>query len=249
MSMVDKTGQENLQIGEDFSNQTVIADYILKNSLIACKLVLIAICVLFATACASQLSETLPTETPPPVGQAPVEKSYSPRPTETPIPASARTIKSTPTSIDCTYDLTFVAAVQLESGVLISFDAPEKIPYIDMNSIYEVDMGDNVAVYVNSKEATGYKTGLYNPDRPDRLFILFSEFRPFDEIQIKFLESEKLHCSTPKVLKDIDPYHTPEVPRSEDPMCVPDEEETLIPIDPPPVPMPPDSPSEVFYQE
>ena len=115
-----------------------------------------------------------------------------------------------PKHLECTYDLEYVAAVHLQNEVLISFDAPFDIPHESIDSTYNIDLGENLTVYVNSTEATNYKAGLYAPKQPGRLFILLQDFRRGDNIQVQIETDGVLYCSPAEMVIDyIDPYVKP----------------------------------------
>ncbi len=127
----------------------------------------------------------------------------------TSVPTATVVLINIPVPVECTFDVDFVVARQLKNEVVLSFDMPFDIPNENMDHNRNIDLGDKLTVQVNDGVATGYRTGLYDVSRPDRLFILLPEFHRNDTIQVQLWDDKALHCS-PIVLVDwIDPYVEP----------------------------------------
>jgi hypothetical protein len=194
---------------------------LLKAALIAGgTVVLAASTLIFVTSRSPRLLPAPPaSEVPVSVIQTPLEVPATAASTETLEPTAIAVTEVTPQPLECTGDLDFVSAVALQYEVSICFDAPFAIPYESMDSIYNVDLGKKLTVYVNSNEISGYQTGLYAPNQPNRLFILIPEFHQYDTIQVHLMNADTLYCSQIVSVDWIDPYIPPTATKPPKPVC------------------------------
>lgn len=133
----------------------------------------------------------------------PTEKPVS---TKTTVASSTVVTTSIPVPMECTsHEIKFVVARQLQYEATISFDVPFDLPNETMNSTRDIDLREKLTVYVNGNKVTNSRTGLYDPARPDRLFIMLAELHLNDAVQVQLRDEENLYCSPVTTVHWIDP--------------------------------------------